>query len=112
MPIGRPPTANTLWVPGGISATGATTYLCIAPALSFVLTPNPLDGQRGAIAFLSVWAHLTRVKAEPTIWCGNQRIWAPAVEPVGRRWGSSSAPCHRLSAPQAAAWLTRLNQKL
>src|SRR6516162_8839212 len=51
MPIGRPATVNTLWVPGGISATGAMTYLCMARAPSHVLTRAPLSRNRGAIAF-------------------------------------------------------------
>src|SRR5262245_20426939 len=42
MPIGRPPTVNTLRVPGGISATGATTYLRMACGQSHVPTPSPL----------------------------------------------------------------------
>src|SRR5262245_2746947 len=48
MPIGRPLTVNTLWVPGGISATGVTTYLRMARGLSHVLTPIPLGEHRGA----------------------------------------------------------------
>src|SRR5690349_13383698 len=66
MPIGRPAMVNTLWVPGGISATGATTNLCMVRGLSDVLTPSPLAEHRGAIA-----SHPTRLEAEPTICCTN-----------------------------------------
>src|SRR6185503_15108527 len=106
MPIGRPPTANTLWVPGGISATGATTYLCIAPARSFVLTPSPWMGSAEQ-SHSTVWAHLTRVKAEPTIWCGNQRIWAPAVAPLGTPMARVELDAIARPRPQAAARLAR-----
>src|SRR5581483_9971284 len=47
MPIGRPPTVNTLWVPGGISATAATTYLCMANDRSHILRRSRLGGPRG-----------------------------------------------------------------
>src|SRR5215468_10663594 len=76
MPIGRPATVNTLWVPGGISATGATTYLCMARGLSHILTPSPLVEHRGAIAFYSSnKAHPTRLETRSTICC---RTRAPA----------------------------------
>jgi len=57
----------------------------------------------------TVWAHLTRVKAEPTIWCGNQRIWAPAVAPLGTPMGleSSSMPSPVRALKQRRGWPER-----
>src|SRR5262249_17357450 len=54
MPIGRPATVNTLCVPGGISATEATTYLCMARGLSHVLTPSPLFEHPGGDRVLAL----------------------------------------------------------
>src|SRR6516164_217236 len=96
MPIGRPPTVNTLWVPGGISATGATTYLFMAWSIS---RPHAEMGERrGAIApHSSELAHGILRDGRP---CGqslqlNERVasgmavvaGAPSRPAVGRHLG-------------------------
>src|SRR5262245_9771330 len=115
MPIGRPATVNTLWVPTGISATGATTYLRMARGNLTSSRPTPSGEQRGTIVFYSSWqAHPTRLKARPTICCSSPMTnWSqdvPALSRLGvwlpgrkRRYGFCEARGVRGRAGQTLA---------